>query len=292
MSRSHFEFSALSAPVASRRWHFSSLLTPDGYSPKLNKGRARNYASAVLHLAPASLSGRNVCRWSSAGCRAGCLNTAGRGGILKAGETTNNIQRARIARTDLFFADRPAFMAQLAGEIARHIRRAVRQGMTPAVRLNGTSDLPYERIRMSPTDARTIFEVFPGVQFYDYTKSAARALTHAAGQGPANYHLTFSRSESNALEVGAILAAGGNVAAVFAKALPAEWNGSPVVNGDQDDLRFLDPSGVVVGLKAKGRARRDASGFVVQTARAIVALPMLVAAPQRPAAPMAARAAS
>jgi hypothetical protein len=261
------------------------LLTPDGYSPKLNKGRARGYSSAVLHLAPARLSGYNVCKWSSAGCRAGCLNTAGRGGIFKPGQTTNAIQRARIARTRWFFEDRAAFVAQLVGEIETHIRRATRRGMVPAVRLNGTSDIPWERVKTA--DGRTVLELFPGIQFYDYTKSPDRAMAYARGEMPANYHLTFSRSEENETDALQVLAAGANVAAVFKGELPDAWHGAPVVNGDQDDLRFLDPAGAVVGLKAKGRAKYDASGFVVRTVvrpiedvdvtRVLVPLPMLAA---------------
>lgn len=242
---------------------FTSLLTPDGYNPKTKKGRARGYSSAILHLAPASLSGYNVCRWSSAGCRAGCLNTAGHGGIVKRGDTTNDVQRARIARTRWFFQDRPAFMAQLFSEIETHIRRATRNGLTPVVRLNGTSDLPFERI--AGPDGLTAFDAFSEIQFYDYSKSSVRVISHASGLMPANYHLTFSRSESNALDVARVLAAGGNVAAVFATAeLPAEWSGTSVISGDHDDLRFLDARGVIVGLKAKGRAKRDDSGFVIR----------------------------
>lgn len=240
---------------------FSSLLTPSGYNPKLDRGRARNVSSAILHLAPGKLSGRNVCRDATPGCLAGCLNTAGRGGIFQRGQTSNAIQRARIGRTRWFFENRGAFLAQLAGEIETHVRRATRHGMTPAVRLNGTSDIPWERVKL--VDGRTIFECFPNVQFYDYTKSARRAMAWARGAMPANYHVTFSRSELNDADAREILAAGGNVAAVFQKTLPASWGGARVVNGDQDDLRFLDPAGVVVGLKAKGRAKRDASGFVI-----------------------------
>lgn len=241
---------------------FCSLLTPDGYNPKTKKGRARGYSSAILHFAPGALSGFNVCRWASVGCLAGCLNTAGHGGIVKRGESTNEVQTARIARTRWFFADQPGFMAQLFGEIETHIRRARRNGLIPVVRLNGTSDIPWERVKNAA--GLTAFDAFPGIQFYDYSKSPARVLAHASGLLPDNYHLTFSRSESNAADVAMVLRAGGNVAAVFSKALPDAWNGATVINGDQDDLRFLDPSGVVVGLKAKGRARRDDSGFVVQ----------------------------
>lgn len=268
-------YRAITAKGLKAELGFCTLLTPDGYNPKTKKGRARGYSSAILHLAPGNLSGFQVCRYASAGCLKGCLNTAGHGGIVKRGEATNDVQRARIARTQWLFREHAAFMSQLFGEIETHIRRARANDLTPVVRLNGTSDLPWDR--MTGPNGLTAFEAFPAIQFYDYTKSAARVLEHAAGRMPANYHLTFSRSESNALEVDAVVTAGANVAAVFAKGLPSVWHGVPVVNGDLDDLRFLDSSGVIVGLKAKGRARRDASGFVVQpgTVRAPILLPMV-----------------
>lgn len=124
----------------------------------------------------------------------------------------------------------------------------------------------------------SIMARFPDLQFYDYTKNPGRAVTNAMGFHPANYHLTFSRSETNERQCLDVLAAGGNVAVVFstatksgkrpAEALPADWHGYRVVDGDKDDLRFLDPRGVVVGLRAKGRAKHDTSGFVVQVAAA------------------------
>lgn len=240
---------------------FYELLTRGTHNPKLQKGRAAGYSSAVLHLAPSDLSGFNVCQFATAGCAASCLNTAGHGGIIRKGETSNEIQRARITRTRFMFENRFAFNAMLVESIETHIRRSRKNDLTPCVRLNGTSDLPWEKLRLN--DGRTVLETFPDVQFYDYTKSARRALANARGEHPANYHLTFSRAESNGAECDAVLAAGGNVAAVFAGKLPAEWNGTPVANGDHDDLRFLDPRGVIVGLKAKGKARRDTSGFVV-----------------------------
>jgi len=261
---------------AYREHGFVELLTPDGYNPKTKKGRARGYATAILHLAPGNLSGFEVCGglWSeekpagrSEGCTLGCLNTAGHGGIIKVGETTNEVQLARVARTRLLFEQRDVFMALLVKAIETHVRRAVRKGLTPVVRLNGTSDLPWERMPLQWNGRRypTVMAIFPGIQFYDYTKNPGRAIAYALGAMPANYHLTFSRSESNGRQVRDVLAAGGNVAAVFSAHLPAEFDGRAVVNGDADDLRFLDPAGGVwVGLKAKGRGRRDTSGFVVR----------------------------
>jgi hypothetical protein len=256
-----------------RQFGFLSLLTPEGYSPKTDKGRARGYATAIMYFAPANLSGYDVCQYRSEGCTASCLNTAGHGGVALDSAGLNAVQRARIARTRFYFLNRFLFNVMLVREITAHVRRAKARGMTPCVRLNGTSDLPWETLRLN--DGRTVLETFPDVIFYDYTKHPGRALRHANGAMPANYSLTFSRSEVNSAECESVLSAGGNVAAVL-KFCPCkrtckhetpaglEYFDRPVVSGDHDDLRFLDPAGVVIGLKAKGRARTDTSGFVVE----------------------------
>jgi hypothetical protein len=228
-----------------------------------------------MHFAPADRSGYDVCQYRSAGCTAACLNTSGHGGINLDALGLNDVQRARIARTIAYFANRFVFNIVLVRECETHIRRALKHGMTPVIRPNGTSDLPWERIKLN--DGRTLFEVFPDIQFYDYTKHVKRAIDNAAGRHPANYSLTFSRSETNEADCLAVLAAGGNVAVVFKiceckRACKHEipdgltYLGRPVVNGDHDDLRFLDPAGVVVGLKGKGFAKQDTSGFVVDIA--------------------------
>lgn len=239
------------------------LLNVDA-NPKTVKGQARGYMTAVLYLAPWKAAGANVCPMAEvAGCVAACLNTAGRGGIARGTVApygvpvpANGVQAARIARTEFFLNDRPSFMAQLVKEIRAFIRKAERAGLVPVVRLNGTSDLRWENI--AADGKRNIMEVFPAVQFYDYTKIPNRKGL------PANYHLSYSASgrPEFAPYMDRAAAAGLNIVAVFRKSLPAEFMGRPVVNGDESDLRFLDPAGVVVGLKAKGRARRDVSGFV------------------------------
>lgn len=116
-------------------------------------------------------------------------------------------------------------------------------------------------------------QLFPSVPFYDYTKSAKKALDNAKGIHPQNYHVTFSRdSQANETECEQVLRAGGNVSVVFRDTLPAVWKHRPVINGDTTDLRFLDRrakagrSGFIIGLKAKGKAKRDRSGFVVDVA--------------------------
>lgn len=218
-------------------------------NPKLMKGEKKGYLSFVLHLAPADLSGKEVCPKRTAGCTAACLNTAGRGGIFKKGESTNIIQQARIRKTKMFFENREQFLADLESDIRAGIKQAEKQGLIPAFRLNGTSDISWEKYG--------IIEKFPEVQFYDYTKVLGRKVAHLP-----NYHLTFSNADGNLNDV---LRAKDtmNVAVVFKKDLPETYLGKKVINGDETDLRFLDEKGVIVGLKAKGKAKKDTSGFVV-----------------------------
>ena len=214
---------------------------------KLLKGNKRGYMSFILHLAPGDLSGHEVCIKRSPGCTTACLNTAGRGKM-------NSVQRGRLRKTVMYFEQRDQFMALLVNNIRRGIAQADRAGLDACFRLNGTSDIPWETVRIN---GQTVFELFPPVQFYDYTKILGRRTA----QYP-NYHLTFSRAENNQRDVARAVAAGMNVAVVF-REQPETYLGLPVVSGDVDDLRFLDPAGRVVGLTAKGRARRDTSGFVV-----------------------------
>jgi hypothetical protein len=254
------------------RPNYAALITPDGYSPKTDKGHARNVATAILYLAPANASGvANTCVDASPGCTNSCLYTAGRGGFDIA------VPAARIARTKTMKFNRAYFNARLIKETESHRARAARKEMRCAERLNGTSDLPWENFIVD-ADGHTMMARFPDVQFYDYTKSARRALKHARGEMPANYHLTFSRSETNEDQCHEVLAAGGSIAVVFKicdckrpckHEIPDgvyTYMGHPVINGDHDDLRFLDPPNVVVGLKAKGPAKLDTSGFVVDIA--------------------------
>lgn len=218
-------------------------------NPKLMKGEKKGYLSFVLHLAPAQVSGYETCPKRTAGCTAACLNTAGRGGMFKKGETTNAIQQARIRKTKMFFEKRDQFLADLEADIRLGIKQAEKKGMVPVFRLNGTSDIAWEKYG--------IIEKFPEVQFYDYTKMRNRKVSHLT-----NYHLTFSKADGNDMDVRLAAAAGMNVAVVF-KELPETYIGRNVVNGDDTDLRFLDPKNVVVGLKAKGKAKKDTTGFVV-----------------------------
>ena len=207
-----------------------------------------------IHLAPAKLSGFNVCPSASKGCAAACLNTAGMG-------VYSNVQASRINKTLFFFKNRDVFMEELVKEINAAIRKAAKNAMAPCFRLNLTSDLAWEKILFN---GKTLFELFPNVQFYDYTAVVSRMSAFLSNELPKNYHLTFSRKESNDLAVKAILASGGNVAMVFRKSLPEKFMHRKVVNGDESDLRFLDEQGVIVGLVEKGLAKKDKSGFVLE----------------------------
>jgi hypothetical protein len=225
-------------------------------NPKIQKGTKMGYLSFILHLAPSDLSGRNTCPKATPGCIAACLNTAGRGGMFKKGENTNMIQKARIRKTKYFFADRDSFMTDLVSDIFKAKKMAAKLGLTPVFRLNGTSDLSWEKYDTNLGDTGeflNIFQVFDDVQFYDYTKVLGRKVKHLP-----NYHLTFSKADGNDSDVAEALLQGMSVVAVY-DAIPAG-----VPSADETDLRFLDPKGIMLGLKAKGRAKKDYSGFVIR----------------------------
>ena len=204
--------------------------------------------TAILYLAPSTQSGFQVCPMASEGCKKACLYTAGHGAF-------NNVQQGRINKTRWFIQERNTFMDQLRKEINNHVKNATRKGFIPCIRLNGTSDISWE--------ATGIFEQFPEVQFYDYTKIYKRALKFVNGQYPSNYHLTYSLNEDNYKEAFDILLKGGNISAVFRNELPENYKGYKVINADETDLRFTDDNNIIAGLKAKGQAKKDYSGFVL-----------------------------
>ena len=221
---------------------------------KIRKGEKLGFQTFGIHLAPANLSGFNVCKVASVGCAASCLNTAGMG-------VFSNVQIARIEKTRLFFKDKALFLSRLFKEITAAIKSAKKKELTATFRLNLTSDLPWEKIKLHGV---SILELFPEATFYDYTKSPERMTAFLAGEMPKNYHLTFSRSETNGAIAESILKSGGNVAMVFRKSLPAQYLGADVINGDETDLRFLDGAGKIIGLVEKGKAKKDESGFVIE----------------------------
>jgi len=217
------------------------LLTINNF--KTVKGEKLGVLTAILYLAPAKISGYEVCPRRSAGCTAACLYTAGMGAF-------SNVQQARINKTKMYFEDRPNFLFQLEKDIKALVKKAKKLNMKPAIRLNGTSDINWM--------SSGIMDKFPDVQFYDYTK----VLRRLKDKIPTNYNITFSKSEDNNSECETALELGFNVAAVF-KNLPQQYMGRQVINGDETDVRFADGKGVVIGLTAKGRARKDLSGFVI-----------------------------
>lgn len=215
---------------------------------KIKKGEKLGWKTLGLSLAPASLSGKQLCPHRSKGCELACLNTAGMG-------VFSNVQEARIKKSKFLIQQRETFLAALNKEIANAERTATRRNGKLAIRLNVLSDLPWQNL--------IDMNKFSGVQFYDYTPNPQRMIQFLRGELPPNYHLTFSRKENNQAVVELIASMGGNVAVVFDK-LPDTYLGKRVIDGDDTDLRFLDDKNVIVGLKAKGKGKKDDSGFVVK----------------------------
>ena len=222
-------------------------------NPKTDKNKKvkglEKYRILRLNLAPSDLSGFNVCPMASVGCKAACLHTAGNPIFQKQKD------KGRINRTRYYMQSRVEFLNQLTREIKNFEIWCSKNNFIPVVRLNTTSDISWE--------IHNIFELFPNIQFYDYTKIYKRAVKFVKGEYPKNYHLTYSLNEDNKDLAFNILKMGGNISAVFRKDLPDTYKGYKVVNGDEHDLRFLDLQNAIVGLKAKGKAKTDYSGFVL-----------------------------
>lgn len=230
----------------------AKLLTRFDANPKVAKNTKLGWGTAVLHLAPASMSGYQVCQGRSPGCEAACLHFAG------AALYQSRKEQSRIRKTKLFFEQRQTFFDQLQRELLSHVRMCEREGLKPAARLNATSDLPWERIRVNN---QTIMDLFPDVLFYDYTAVLGR-------ETPSNYHLTFSLKEDNTDAARVALSRGMNVTAVFPdEDFPDTFWGLPVIDGDANDFRPGDPTPCIVGLKAKGKkAQTDTTGFIQRIA--------------------------
>ena len=223
---------------------------------KMAKGEAFGYKTAILHFAPYNMSGKNVCPKATkgeGGCIAPCLNTSGRGQM-------NSVQQARINKTNYFWNNKNGFLFELSKEIELLKKRAARDGFKFAVRLNGTSDLPWHKYKVD--GGGSLMDLHPDVQFYDYTK-VLNYLDH----GKKNYHVTFSDSGTNYTDqVEAMTKYFANVAVVFKDKLPKTWLSRPVINGDLHDLRFKDPSGVIVGLVAKGLGKKVVKNSFIKIA--------------------------
>ena len=238
---------------------FRGKLIASGSDAKTIKGNGDKYETAIMYMQPWKFSGINVCANAEiAGCIEGCLFTAGRGAM-------NMVQASRAKKTAWFANDRDGFMVHLVIDVTKYVKYCGKQGVTPVIRLNGTSDIRWERIPVFKDGVAydNIFAAFPDVQWYDYTKIANRKVENIK-----NYHLTFSYSEANPLykkQIEIAKAKGMNMAVVWRSidVIPHTFMDRPVISGDADDLRFLDPDGVVVSLYAKGKAKKDTSGFVI-----------------------------
>ena len=234
-----------------------NLLSAGNTNAKTVKNEAETY---ILYLAPAKQNntGKSVCPFATDGCTEACLYTAGRGAF-------NNVQQARIKKTDLFFENRNLFLNLLILDLNKINDKARKENKTIFVRLNGTSDLDFDKLLK--LSFRPSLQDFSNLKFYDYTKDKVRARVQASSMHPNwidNYKVTYSRSEkSTDAELVSLLSEGVNVAVVFKDKLPEHYLGFPVLDGDLTDLRYNDAKGHVIGLKAKGQARKDTSGFVV-----------------------------
>jgi hypothetical protein len=251
---------------------FKGKLISSGSNAKTVKGDGDKYETAIMYLAPFTSAGHgNVCAMAeTAKCIEGCLNTAGRAAMFA------TIPAARKAKTTFYMTDRPGFLAALSKDVEAFVRYCAKRGVKPCVRLNGTSDIMWEKghpILRSGEAFRSIMEAFPEVQFYDYTKIYKRADKSL----PVNYSLTLSYSRANvafAAEVyNRAYHGASNMAVVFRNKDAVkearekgffEFPSDRIIDGDETDMRFLDPQGgYVVALYAKGKAKGDRSGFVV-----------------------------
>ena len=227
-------------------FNIKKLLSDGKTNTKTAKNELRTF---ILYLAPHMSNGKhNLCPFASAGCIADCLNTAGMG-------VFSNVQLSRLAKTNFWGYDRKNFYIQLSKELQSISKRYKNEKV--AIRLNGTSDVDHLDLLKRYTNID--FLTYENLLFYDYTKNP----NHVKKYINTNYKITFSRSECNEKTAIEILKNGGNVAVVFKNQLPIQWNGYKVINGDETDLRYFDPRNIVVGLIAKGKAKKSNSGFVV-----------------------------
>ena len=243
------------------RPRFTKFFSTD--SAKAIKADKYGYLNAINYMAPHTTGGiGNLCPHSSQGCRDLCLGMySGQAAMVSDLEHgTNKVRESRKAKSQFFMKDRNAFLAEMARHIRAMIRKAERENKKLAIRPNGSTDIPFERVKTD--NGQTLPERFPKTQFIDYTKNVRRILDQ---RKPDNYHLTFSLSETNKADAEKVLAAGHNVAVVFGEGMPETFMGHKVIDGTEHDLRHLDPSPVIVGLDPKGsKAKKDTSGFVVR----------------------------
>jgi hypothetical protein len=227
-----------------------NLLSPGDTNIKTAKNILESY---IMYMAPAdTVEGLNLCPFASDGCKKVCIYTTGRGRF-------SNVQLSRINKSKFWGYDRANFYIQLANELLKIHDKAIKQNKQIAVRLNGTSDIDHLYLLERYSGIDFLDQFYSSLLFYDYTKN----VNHISRYRHTSYKITFSRSETNEAEAKKVLKMGGNIAVVFQDQLPEFYLGYPVINGDETDLRYFDPVNVVVGLKAKGDAKKDFSGFVV-----------------------------
>jgi hypothetical protein len=212
-------------------------------SSKIIKGVKKNVDTYVIYLAPSTLSGYNVCPKANTECKALCLNESGHNKMAAVGEVSI-IDNSRIGKTKLLFEKRKFFSQWVVAEIKAKKAQAESRGRELAVRINGTSDISPEIIKVG---GKNLLELFPEIMFYDYTKVFKR---HVLLMKYPNYDLTFSFNGYNWLECEAALSVGMRVAVVFEK-VPKTFRGIRVMDGDETDLRYMDDTDVIVGLKFK-----------------------------------------
>jgi len=226
-----------------------------GKSTKIEKSdNSKNgYLTKILYLSPSKISGYNTCSMATVGCASACLNMNGHGRF-------DSNQIARINKTKYFMLNREKFMKQLVKELTIFVAECTFEDKLPAVRINGTSDI---NLILFKYKGKTVLELFPQIKFYDYTK----VLNRFDKEIPSNYFLTASRDETNEKQCLELLSKGFNSAFVFKlkkdQSLPKTYKGFKVINGEETDLRFLDDNGVIVGLRAKGKAQTDETGFTI-----------------------------
>ena len=227
------------------------LLSPGVTNAKTVKN---SYKTFILYLAPYRQNSKNIniCPQASDGCAAACLFTAGRGKF-------SNVQKARINKTEYYLHDKERFILQLADELTKINTQAAKNKQTVLIRLNGTSDLDFIYLlkKYAQLDALNLSNLI----FYDYTKILGKVKKYL---GSKKYFLTYSRAENNEAQTLEALSLGANVSAVFNGPLPKYYKGFKVIDGDKSDNVMIYNRGAILGLKEKGDAKKDTSGFVIE----------------------------
>ena len=230
-----------------------NLLSQGNTNSKTAKNSLKTF---ILYLSPYNLNskGINICPKASKGCAAACLYSAGRGAF-------SNVQKARQNKTEYYLKDKQGFILNLSNQIMKEYSKAKKGNYKIAFRLNGTSDIDFVYLlnKYANLDISTLKDF---AVFYDYTKILGKAKKYI---NYPNYTVTFSRAEDNNEDANEAIKLGINVAAVFSGDLPQRYKGAEVLDGDASDLVMIYNKGIVLGLKAKGKARKDKSGFVINT---------------------------